>query len=88
MATFVGWRLRGWPLWAEMGWNLCWRHFSSGLNPLRFARGAHHVCNTLVKRKKLGPVLRPVLAALVQSEPEIAVPPAAYTALSRLRELS
>ena len=53
-----------------------------------FCEGAHHVCHTLVKRKKLGPILRPVLAALEQSEPEVAVPPAAYTALSRLRELS
>ena len=50
--------------------------------------GAHHVCHTLVKRKRLGPILRPVLAALGQTEPEVAVPPAAYTALSRLRELS
>ncbi|MHB1035492.1 MAG: HEAT repeat domain-containing protein [Pirellulales bacterium] len=50
--------------------------------------GAHHVCHTLVKKKKLGPILRPVLTALGQSEPEVAVPPAAYAALSRLRELS
>jgi hypothetical protein len=50
--------------------------------------GAHHVCHTLVKRKKLGPVLRPLVAALKQSEPEVAVPPVAYAALSRLRELS
>ena len=49
--------------------------------------GAHHVCHTLVKRKKLGPILRPLLAALKESEPEVAVPPAAYAALSRLREL-
>ena len=49
---------------------------------------AHHVCHALVKKRKLGPILRPVLAALKQSEPEVAVPPAAYTALSRLRELS
>ena len=53
-----------------------------------FCEGAHHVCHTLVKRKRLGPILRPVLAALKESEPEVAVPPAAYTALSRLRELS
>jgi len=53
-----------------------------------FCEGAHHVCHTLVKRKKLGPILRPVLAALKQSEPEVAAPLAAYTALSRLRELS
>jgi hypothetical protein len=53
-----------------------------------FCESAHHVCHTLVKRKKLGPVLRPMLAALAQPEPEVAVPPAAYTALSKLRELS
>ena len=53
-----------------------------------FCEGAHHVCHTLVKRKKLGPILRPLLAALRESEPEVAVPPAAYAALSRLRELS
>ena len=53
-----------------------------------FCEGAHHVCHTLVKRKRLGPILRPVLAALKESEPGVAAPPAAYTALSRLRELS
>jgi hypothetical protein len=53
-----------------------------------FCKGAHHVCHTLVKRKRLGPILRPLLAALKESEPGVAVPPAAYTALSRLRELS
>jgi hypothetical protein len=53
-----------------------------------FCEGAHHVCHTLVKKKKLGPILRPVLTALGQSEPEVAVPPVAYAALSRLRELS
>ena len=53
-----------------------------------FCEGAHHVCHTLVKRRKLGPILRPLLAALGQSEPEVAVPPAAYAALSKLRELS
>ena len=40
------------------------------------------------QKKKLGPILRPVLAALKESEPEVAVPSAAYAALSRLRELS
>ena len=50
--------------------------------------GAHHVCHTLVKRRELGPIRRPLLAAVRESEPEVAVPPAAYTALSRLRELS
>jgi hypothetical protein len=53
-----------------------------------FCEGAHHVCSTLAKKKRLSPILRPLLAALKQSEPEVAVPPAAYTALSRLRKLS
>jgi HEAT repeat protein len=53
-----------------------------------FCEGAHHVCHTLVKKKKLGPILRPLLAAMQGSEPEVAVPPASYAALSRLRELS
>ena len=53
-----------------------------------FCEGAHHVCRTLVKKRKLAPILRPVLAALKESEPGVAAPPAAYTALSRLRELS
>jgi HEAT repeat protein len=52
-----------------------------------FCESAHHVCHTLVKRKKLGPILRPLLAALKESELEVAVPPAAYAALARLREL-
>ena len=59
-----------------------------GSKPSWLYEGAHHVCHTLVKRKRLGPILRPLLAALKQSEPEVAVPPAAYTALSRLRKLS
>jgi HEAT repeat protein len=50
--------------------------------------GAHHVCHALVKRKGLGPILRPVLAALEEPEPEVAAPLAAYAALSRLRALS
>jgi hypothetical protein len=49
--------------------------------------GAHHVCHVLIRKRGLGPVLRPLLAALEQSEPEAASPLAAYTALSRLREL-
>lgn len=48
--------------------------------------GAHHVCHAMVKKRKLGPILRPVLAALDEAEPEIVVPLAAYTALSKLRE--
>ena len=52
-----------------------------------FCEGAHHICHTLVKKRKLTPILRPLLAALKESEPGVAVPPAAYTALLRLREL-
>jgi HEAT repeat protein len=52
-----------------------------------FCESAHHVCHTLVKRKRLGPILRPLLAALKESEPEVAAPPAAYAALSKLRKL-
>jgi HEAT repeat protein len=59
-----------------------------GTKPSWLYEGAHHVCHTLVTRKRLGPILRPLLAALKQSEPEVTVPPAAYTALSRLRKLS
>jgi vesicle coat complex subunit len=55
---------------------------------LWFCEGAHHVCHTLVNRKRLGPILRPVLASLKQSEPEVAAPPAAYAALSKLRQLN
>ena len=49
--------------------------------------GAHHVCHVLIKTRGLGQVLRPLLAALGQSEPEVASPLAAYTALSELRDL-
>jgi HEAT repeat protein len=49
--------------------------------------GAHHVCHVLVKKRGLGQVLQPLLAALAQSEPEAAAPLAAYTALSQLRDL-
>ena len=49
--------------------------------------GAHHVCHVLVRKRGLGSILRPLLAALEQSEPEAASPLAAYTALSQLREL-
>jgi hypothetical protein len=51
-----------------------------------FCEGAHHVCHALVKKRGLGPILRPVLAALEETEPAIGVPTAAYTALSTLRE--
>lgn len=53
-----------------------------------FCEGAHHVCHALAKKKKLGTILRPVLAALEQAEPAVGVPPAAYIALSKLRESS
>ena len=53
-----------------------------------FCEGAHHVCRTLVKKKRLSPILRPVLAALEEPEPEVAAPPAAYAALSKLRALA
>ena len=51
-----------------------------------FGDALHHVCHTLAKKKRLGPILRPVLAALQQPERRLAVPSAAYAALSRLRE--
>jgi hypothetical protein len=50
-------------------------------------QGAHHVCHVLVRKRRLGPILRPVLAALEQTEPETASPLAAYIALSKLRKL-
>jgi hypothetical protein len=50
-------------------------------------KSAHHVCHALAKRRRLAPILRPVLAALDKPEPQIGLPLAAYTALSRLREL-
>jgi HEAT repeat protein len=46
--------------------------------------GVHHVCHDLVQTE-VGPIVRPVLKALNQLEPEIAVPQAAYDALNRLR---
>jgi HEAT repeat protein len=52
-----------------------------------FRQGAHHVCHALATKRKLGPILRPLLAAYDQFEPQMAVPLAAYTALSKLREL-
>ena len=55
---------------------------------LWFCESAHHVCHTLATRRRLGPILRPVLAALDKPEPQIGVPLAAYAALSKLRELS
>lgn len=50
--------------------------------------GAHHVLHVLVKRKGLGPILRPVLAVLEESEPTLGTPTAAYKALLKLREMS
>jgi hypothetical protein len=49
-------------------------------------KSAHHVCHALARRRRIGPILRPVLAALDKPEPQIGVPLAAYAALSRLRE--
>ena len=51
-----------------------------------FRQAAHHVCHTLAAKRKLGPILRPLLAAFGRYEPQVAVPLAAYTALSKLRE--
>jgi len=47
--------------------------------------GAHHVFSRLSTKHRLGPIVRPVLAALNQMEPEVAVPQAAYAALVKLR---
>jgi hypothetical protein len=55
---------------------------SSGL-----CEGARHVCQTLANKRKLGPILRPVVAALNEPQPAVAAPSAAYVALSRLRKL-
>jgi HEAT repeat protein len=52
-----------------------------------FRQGAHHVCHTLATKRKLGPILRPLLVAFDRFEPQMAVPLAAYTALSKLRDL-
>ncbi len=49
-------------------------------------KSAHHVCHALAIKRRLGPILRPVLAALDQPEPQVGVPLAAYAALSKLRE--
>jgi hypothetical protein len=53
-----------------------------------FCEGAHHVCYTLVTKRQFGPILRPLLAAFDQFEPQVAIPLAAYTALWKLRKLS
>ena len=47
-------------------------------------KSAHHVFRDLSKRSDLGPLLAPVLKAFDQSEPEVAVPVAAYSALESL----
>ena len=44
------------------------------------------MCHTLVKRRRLGQILRPLLDALRQTEPEAAAPLAAYTAMAKLRK--
>ncbi len=53
-----------------------------------FCEGAYHVCYDLAKREDFSSLLRPLLTVLKEAEPAVAVPPAAYAALSRLRELS
>jgi HEAT repeat protein len=52
-----------------------------------FRQGARHVCRALATKRRLGPILRPLLAAFGRFEPQMAVPLAAYMALSKLREL-
>jgi hypothetical protein len=47
--------------------------------------GIHHVLHDMNKRE-LGPVLRPVLAALEGSEPTLEVPLAARAALNTLKK--
>ena len=48
--------------------------------------GALHVCRALAREKGLRPILRPLLATLRQPWEKMAVPAAAYAALSRLQE--
>ena len=50
-----------------------------------FCQGAHHVCRVLATKRHLSPILRPLLAAFDQFQPQMAVPLAAYTVLSKLR---
>jgi hypothetical protein len=52
---------------------------------IEFCHGAHHVLHDLKKRGHAD-VIEPVLAALEQSEPAVAVPPTAYTALQSLEQ--
>jgi HEAT repeat protein len=52
-----------------------------------FRQGAHHVCHALANKKGLAPILRPLLAAFDRFVPQMAVPLAAYTALTRLSKL-
>ncbi|MGO8747529.1 MAG: HEAT repeat domain-containing protein [Thermoguttaceae bacterium] len=51
-----------------------------------FREGAHHVCYALIRRKGLGPLLRPLWAALEHARSATGVPMAAYAVLSKLRE--
>jgi hypothetical protein len=57
---------------------------------VRLREGAHHVLHDLVSRSLLDPMLReqvkPVLAALNDIEPAVAVPIAAYQALEALKK--
>ncbi len=52
-----------------------------------FREGARHVCRALAWRRRLRPILLPVLGALRTSEPELVVPLAAYRALLKLYDL-
>jgi HEAT repeat protein len=53
----------------------------------QFCEGAHRVCRVLIEQRELGQLLRPLLDALTQSEPQVTAPLAAYTALAQLREV-
>ncbi len=55
-ATCVGWRPRVWLLWAELDWILYWRHCSSVLNQVGFAR-ARTMSVTLWSRRESWPRL-------------------------------
>jgi len=54
--------------------------------PCSLYQGALHVCRALARKKELGPIFRPLLAILRQPWENMAVPAAAYAALSRLQE--
>lgn len=52
---------------------------------IEFCRSAHHVLHDL-KKKEDTEVITPVLDALTSAEPEVTAPPAAYRALSLLKQ--